>query len=114
MANDRDRDPVSGVEVDRQTAIRVDHGDHVHYFASEETREQFLADPERYNDVHRGARPDDVRDGHARPNNDGRANASARPDDPPFTTDHSITAPKFGSAGSGGAEYEPLPPGVRD
>lgn len=28
---------------------------------------------------------------------------------PPFTTKHGITAPKFGSAGSGGAEYEPGP-----
>lgn len=25
---------------------------------------------------------------------------------PPRTTDHGITSPKFGSAGSGGAEYE--------
>ena len=28
---------------------------------------------------------------------------------PPFTTKHGITSPKFGSAGSGGAEYEPGP-----
>ena len=28
---------------------------------------------------------------------------------PPHTTDHGITAPKFGSAGSGGAELEPGP-----
>ena len=26
--------------------------------------------------------------------------------EPPYTTDHGITSPKFGSAGSGGAEYE--------
>jgi hypothetical protein len=28
---------------------------------------------------------------------------------PPYTTKHGITAPKFGSAGSGGAENEPGP-----
>jgi len=28
---------------------------------------------------------------------------------PPHTTKHGITAPKFGSAGSGGAEFEPGP-----
>jgi hypothetical protein len=29
--------------------------------------------------------------------------------EPPFTTKKGITSPKFGSAGSGGAELEPLP-----
>lgn len=28
---------------------------------------------------------------------------------PPFTTKHGMTSPKFGSAGSGGAENEPGP-----
>lgn len=28
---------------------------------------------------------------------------------PPYTTKHGITSPKFGSAGSGGAENEPGP-----
>jgi hypothetical protein len=28
---------------------------------------------------------------------------------PPYTTKHGFTAPKFGSAGSGGAENEPGP-----
>lgn len=28
---------------------------------------------------------------------------------PPNTTEGGVTAPKFGSAGSGGAEYEPSP-----
>ena len=28
---------------------------------------------------------------------------------PPFTTKHGITSPKFGSAGSGGAENDPGP-----
>jgi hypothetical protein len=29
--------------------------------------------------------------------------------EPPFTKSGGFVAPKFGSAGSGGAEYEPLP-----
>lgn len=29
--------------------------------------------------------------------------------EPPHTTKGGVTAPKFGSAGSGGAEYEPVP-----
>ena len=35
--------------------------------------------------------------------------ASNPPPNPPRTTLHGITAPKFGSAGSGGAELEPGP-----
>ena len=34
--------------------------------------------------------------------------------EPPYTTKDGITAPKFGSAGSGGAEYEPGPEQVRE
>jgi hypothetical protein len=37
-----------------------------------------------------------------------RAEEKLRPN-PPYTTKHGITAPKFGSAGSGGAENEPGP-----
>lgn len=95
-----ERDPVTGAEVDTSTAIRLDHGDHVHYFASEESREQFLADPKRYHDAHA------ARDA---------GGSRGREENPPFTVDENgMTAPKFGSATSGGAEFEPLPPGVRD
>ena len=38
----------------------------------------------------------------AEPEGDRKAN-------PPNTTKDGVTAPKFGSAGSGGAEYEPAP-----
>lgn len=100
MSNERD--PVTGAEVDRDRAIRLDHGDHTHYFASEASREQFLRDPARYHDEHAAGGT----------NTGGR---SDREENPPFTTDsHGITAPKFGSMGSGGAEFEPLPPGARD
>jgi YHS domain-containing protein len=105
MSNERD--PVTGVEVDELTAIRVDHGDHVHYFASERSRDVFMADPSRYHDAHPGRHEDRVR-AEGVPGN--------WPDDnPPITRDaHGFTAPKFGAAGSGGAEFEPLPPGARD
>lgn len=100
-----DRDPVTGAEVDRASAIRVDHGDHTHYFASERSRDEFLADPRRYHDEH-GARDAGGRGGGTRDWPD---------ENPPLTRDeHGMTAPKFGSAGSGGAEFEPLPPGSRD
>lgn len=87
------RDPVCGMEVDTATAIRVDHGGHAHYFCSEACRDRFVADPAKYGDRH----------------------AAASGDDPPYTvTKDGMTSPKFGSAGSGGLEYEPLPPGARD
>src|SRR3712207_3810714 len=95
-----ERDPVTGAEVDTSRAIRLDHGDHVHYFAGEQSRDEFLADPRRYRDAP-AARDGDGKNG---------------PDqNPPFTVDEKgMTAPKFGSATSGGAEFEPLPPGARD
>jgi hypothetical protein len=37
------------------------------------------------------------------------ANPSIRPPNPPRTTTGKLTSPKFGSAGSGGAELEPGP-----
>jgi YHS domain-containing protein len=105
MANHRD--PVTGAEVDERSAIRVDHGDHVHYFASERSRDEFMADPKRYHDDHAARHGDSARE---------QAVPSNWPDEnPPVTKDeHGFTAPKFGSAGSGGAEFEPLPPGARD
>ena len=38
------------------------------------------------------------------------ADAAAAEANPPHTTRGNVTAPKFGSAGSGGAELEPGPP----
>ena len=102
-----ERDPVTGAEVDTSSAIRLDHGDHVHYFASDRSRDEFLRDPRRYHDEHA------ARDARG-------AREAGRPRDwpdenPPVTTDqHGFTAPKFGSSTSGGAEFEPLPPGSRD
>lgn len=44
---------------------------------------------------------------HARKEPDARTEPHTP--NPPHTTKHGVTAPKFGSAGSGGAELEPGP-----
>jgi hypothetical protein len=52
------------------------------------------------------ANPDEAEGGAHTP--DGNA-TKGRPTNPPRTTTGKITSPKFGSAGSGGAELEPGP-----
>lgn len=55
---------------------------------------------------------------HKTPRSDNRSESEDKPavkkrtasqQDPPRTTTGKFTAPKFGSAGSGGAEFEPGP-----
>jgi YHS domain-containing protein len=92
-------DPVCGMQIDSETAAaRIDHGTHVHYFCSTECRDRFVADPARYHDAHAAA-------GTA----DGKEHVEMERHEPPYTTTGKFTAPKFGSAGSGGLEYEPIP-----
>jgi YHS domain-containing protein len=86
------RDPVCGIDVDPATTPwKLEHGDHTHYFCSEACLRQFQADPAKYGDHH--AQDDYGYERH----------------EPPHTTTGRMTAPKFGSAGSGGLEYEPGP-----
>ena len=86
------RDPVCGIDVDPETTPwKLEHGDHTHYFCSEACLRQFQADPAKYGDHH--AKDDYGYERH----------------EPPHTTTGRMTAPKFGSAGSGGLEYEPGP-----
>ncbi len=40
---------------------------------------------------------------------EGPAGPESRGSEPPYTKSREFVAPKFGSAGSGGAEYEPGP-----
>lgn len=90
-------DPVCGMTVDTQTAAgtsRFEGQDY--YFCSTACKVEFDNNPAKF-------RRDVV-----------NADATANADDPRFTKKGSFVAPKFGSAGSGGAEYEPLPPGVKD
>ena len=51
------------------------------FFCSEECRRRFGAEPREYNEMH----------------------------EPPYTSTKHFTVPKFGSAGSGGLENEPVP-----
>jgi Cu+-exporting ATPase len=76
------QDPVCGMMVDLDTAAAsVTHESREIYFCSDECRRMFEADPETY---------------------------LAKSDrEAPYTT-KGITAPKFGSAGSGGLEHEPV------
>lgn len=84
-------DPVCGKKVDPDHAAAESiWGNHHYYFDSTACRDRFEESPERYI----GRERDGGLERH----------------EPPFTTtDVSITAPKFGSAGSGGAEFERLP-----
>ena len=82
-------DPVCGMQVDTETAIRVEHGTHTHYFCSEACRARFEADPARYGDVHAA---------------DGSTGEHVEMEKhlPPHTTSGGLTAPMFGAAGTAG------------
>ena len=89
------KDPVCGMFVDTLSArARSVFSGRSYYFCSDECRQQFEANPTRYIDgtVRADAPEQKVEEA-----------------DPPHTKLGPIIAPKFGSAGSGGAEYEPIP-----
>lgn len=89
-------DPVCGMLVDTEKATeKFVHGDHVHYFCSAECRRIFEEEPARYEPASVDAL--------------GRTSIPLECHEPPYTTTGGMTSPKFGSAGSGGAEYELLP-----
>ena len=89
------RDPVCGMIVD-STSIEVAHGDHTHYFCSTACRDRFQASPEAF---------------HAKGSRSGTSRGAEELErhEPPRTVKGNFAAPKFGSAGSGGAEFELLP-----
>ena len=78
------KDPVCGMTIERETAAggRVVHQEEEVYFCSDQCRRTFQAEPERF-----------VPERH----------------EPPYTVKGEFTSPKFGAAGSGGLEHEPLP-----
>jgi YHS domain-containing protein len=86
------RDPVCGMSVDVTTAYAEAVGGDTYYFCSETCRQRFDENPAQYIT---GAR--------------AGAGEQMEQHEPPHTTQGGITSPKFGSAGSGGAEYESLP-----
>lgn len=88
-------DPVCGMSIDPATAAgKTSYEGRDYHFCSKACEDEFKRDPARYRHadtgVPRGA------------------------DDPPYTKSGGMVSPKFGSAGSGGGEYEPLPGDKRD
>jgi YHS domain-containing protein len=80
------KDPVCGMMVDPETApAHTTYESQEVYFCSHECRREFENEPARYVDKLER--------------------------DPPFTVSKGFAAPNFGSAGSGGLEYEPNPEG---
>jgi YHS domain-containing protein len=84
------RDPVCGMAVDVTTAYSEAVGGQTYYFCSESCRQRFDENPTGYGVA-------------------GRTSEELERHEPPRTTLGPITSPKFGSAGSGGAELERLP-----
>jgi YHS domain-containing protein len=85
-------DPVCGMTVDPETAAghsKFEGRDY--YFCSVACKTTFDHNPGNYSHADRGT------------------SAASGVDDPPYTKTGPIVAPKFGAAGSGGGEYEPLP-----
>jgi YHS domain-containing protein len=77
------KDPVCGMMIAPETAAAsVTYESQEVYFCSDLCRRTFEADPARF-EVERH--------------------------EPPYTSSKGFVAPKFGSAGSGGLEYEPTP-----
>ena len=83
------KDPVCGMMVDPANAIESSHAGHSYHFCSETCRTKFDANPAQYTDS-LGA-------------------SGAERHEPPRTNTHGFVAPMYGSAGSGGLEFEPVP-----
>jgi len=90
-------DPVCAMTVDTQTAAGTSTFEgQTYYFCSASCKVEFDNNPAKF-------RREEM-----------TTDESGQADDPRFTKKGDFVAPKFGSAGSGGAEYEPLPPGAKD
>ena len=88
------RDPVCGMYVDTETAAhRSSFEGETYYFCSPGCKRTFDANPAHFAERDVPVQSADAPERH----------------EPPFTKADGIVAPKFGSAGSGGAEYERLP-----
>jgi hypothetical protein len=68
--------------------------------------ERDMANDERKNRPEEREERDERREEHE--GHEGHRDRFDREHEPPHTTTGKITAPKFGSAGSGGAELEPI------
>jgi Cu+-exporting ATPase len=82
---DQVKDPVCGMMVDPETApAHTTYESQEVYFCSHDCRRMFEQEPARYAD-------------------------KLERHEPPFTVNKGFVAPKFGSAASGGLEFEPAP-----
>jgi P-type Cu+ transporter len=80
------KDPVCGMTIDTEEAAgSTTYESQDVYFCSDQCRRDFEADPGRYYD-------------------------RLERQEPPYTVSGGMTAPKFGAAGSGGLENEPVGP----
>jgi Cu+-exporting ATPase len=87
------RDPVCGMTIDSEkAAASASFGGETYYFCSTECHRAFEADPARYS---------------AAAARDATSSPADIKTESPHTKTGPIVAPKFGSAGSGGAELEP-------
>ena len=94
------QDVVCGMIVDSDTApARSTFEGKTFYFCTIECRDLFESNPTRYMS----------RDGLADSTSAVDDDVELEKHDPPFTKAGGIVAPKFGAAGSGGLEYEPIP-----
>jgi YHS domain-containing protein len=92
------KDPVCGMTVDTTTATeRATVDGTTWYFCSADCRREFEANPQAY-----------IGEGMAAEAGGGD-DVELERHEPPYTKRKGIVAPKFGSAGSGGLEYERLP-----
>src|SRR5262245_45726711 len=93
------RDPVCGMTVDSATAAAEStYGSHHFYFCSKSCRDRFDADPASFTGASRTSGEREELEQH----------------EPPITSKDGFVSPKFGSAGSGGAEYERIPEQHKD
>lgn len=89
------KDPVCGMTIDSDTAAgKSTMGGETFYFCSKDCLRQFEANPGAYR---KPAAPIAGKDNKLETH------------EPNFTKKGGMTAPKFGSAGSGGLEYERIP-----
>ena len=92
----QEKDPVCGMMIESETA--ADHSSfqgEEYYFCSDKCKQQFESDPGRYVSKSESSAAD--------------GGTELEQHEPPFTKSGGIVSPKFGAAGSGGAEYERLP-----
>ena len=93
------KDPVCGMMIDPDTAAgRFTYQGKTYHFCSAQCLRQFESEPARYT---RGTASADA--GTSAPAGELERH------EPPYTKSSGLVAPKFGAAGSGGAEYERLP-----